>query len=46
MEEEKRKAEERAKVEFTPEERLLGLKAALEVPTLLKEVDHKQLFNF
>lgn len=52
MEEEKKKAEERAKVEFTPEERLSALKAALEIPKGLRsgtmtvsDPDHKQLFT-
>ena len=36
MEEEKKRLEEKAKHEFTQEERLLSLKAALELPKLLK----------
>lgn len=53
MEEEKKKAEERGKVEFTPEERLVILKAAIEIPKGLKNgsiqvenADLKNLFAF
>jgi hypothetical protein len=36
MEEEKKRLEEKSKTEYTQEERLLALKAALELPKLLK----------
>lgn len=55
MEEEKKKTEERAKIEYTQEERLVILNAALEIPKLLKTGDiadlklyfclHKQKFR-
>jgi hypothetical protein len=35
-EEERKRVEERAKVEFTTEERLVAVNAALEIPRLLK----------
>lgn len=48
-EEERKRVEERAKVEFTTEERLVAVNAALEIPRLLKQSaidqDQKSLYN-